>query len=209
MDLILLAGGTGDRSGLPYPKPLFQIKGKPIIRILIDLFKSIPEIEQIIVPCGDEVAEYCKDCVIVPPGSTRQESVHNGLRRVTTERVIIHEAVRPFITEEFVREVMNAEGDCVVPVVKVKPTIYDTDYAKECYEDRDSLREVQLPQVFNVRKLGRAHEKVYGNYFTDDSSLYCYYYDDYPTLIDGLDCNAKLTTPFDFKIAEAIWEAIH
>jgi 2-C-methyl-D-erythritol 4-phosphate cytidylyltransferase len=209
MDLVLLAGGSGDRSGLSYPKPLFPIHGKPVIRILIDLFRGMPEINQIIVPCDQEVAEHCADCVIVPPGRTRQESVYNGLQKVTTDRVVIHEAVRPFIAEEFARKVMDTEGDCVVPVVGVKPTIYNTNYDRECYEDRDDLREVQLPQMFDTRKLLIAHRSVEGNYFTDDSSLYCYYYDDYPALVDGLDCNLKLTTPTDFAIAEVLYDYCH
>ncbi len=205
MDLILLAGGTGDRSGLPYPKPLFPIHGKPIIRILIDLFR--PLVDQIIIPCGEEVAEVCTDCIIVTPGRTRQESVYNALQKVTTDRVIIHGAVRPFITEEFAKRVMAEFEDCIVPVVAVKPSVYNS---QNCWHEvRDWLREIQLPQVFNTRKLLKAHEEAKDMSWTDDSSLYCAHYDEYPRLIDGLDCNLKLTTPFDFKIATAIWEAIH
>lgn len=205
MDLILLAGGAGDRSGLPYPKPLFPIHGKPIIRILIDLFH--PLVDQIIIPCGEEVAEVCTDCIIVTPGRTRQESVYNALQKVTTDRVIIHEAVRPFITEDFVKTVMATEGDCVVPVVNVKPTIYNT--VLKWHEDRDDFREVQLPQTFDTKKLLAAHEESQGLIFTDDSSLYCYHFGEYPSLIGGLDCNLKLTTPSDFAIAEVLYDYCH
>lgn len=207
MDLILLAGGTGDRSGLPYPKPLFPIHGTPIIRILIDLFR--PLVDQIIIPCGEEVAEVCTDCIIVTPGRTRQESVYNALQKVTTDRVIIHEAVRPFITEDFIKRIMATDGDCVVPTVSVKPTIIDTEFGT--FPGRDTLLEVQLPQVFATGRLLEAHRQYDGSpwIFTDDSSLFSVVHNYWPTIIDGLDCNLKLTTPFDFKIATAIWEAIH
>lgn len=211
MDLILLAGGTGDRSGLPYPKPLFPIHGKPIIHILIDLFH--PLVDQIIIPCGEEVAEVCTDCIIVTPGRTRQESVYNALQKVTTDRVIIHEAVRPFVTGDFIRRVMDTEGCSVVPATPMKPTVfYTADSCEGRYLIRDKVFEIQLPQVFDARVLKEAHERAHGktpDNFTDDSSLLYYIGYPGPTLINGLDCNIKLTTPTDFAIAEALYDHCH
>jgi len=206
-DVILLAAGLGLRSGLSYPKQFYLLGGKPIVVYPLELFESMEEISRIIVASRDNRVQTYIDqykiskAVVIEGGDTRQESVKNALVYCQTDRVIIHEAVRPFITKEHVRELLSIDDTAVIPIESLNFTLYDT--SSELFPSRDTVFNVQLPQVFDRRILSGAHflaDKTY----TDDSSLLKDVFGISPAVIKGLEHNIKITTPLDFRLAEAI-----
>jgi 2-C-methyl-D-erythritol 4-phosphate cytidylyltransferase len=206
-DVILLAAGIGLRAGLDYPKQFYLLGGKPIMIYSLELFESMEEVSRIIVASRDErinkhIDQYkISKAVVVEGGETRQESVKNALVYCQTDRVIIHEAVRPFITKEHVRELLSIDDTAVIPIESLNFTLYDT--SSELFPSRDTVFNVQLPQVFDRRILSGAHflaDKTY----TDDSSLLKDVFGISPAVIKGLEHNIKITTPLDFRLAEAI-----
>jgi len=147
MDAIILAAGLGKRAKLNYPKQYFRLAGKPLIIIILDLFLKIKEINNIIVVVIPGIISEFEELLksyyfnlskikIVEGGNIRQESVLNGLRLVETERVLIHEAVRPFITKQHVLDLIGIDSDVVVPCVSIVPTISTKDGK---YIDRDNF----------------------------------------------------------------------
>jgi len=210
MDVIILAGGIGSRAKLNYPKQFMRLGGKPLIIHAVELFDKIIDIDKIIisviygeVDCFQNVLhDYGYDhCMCVNGGNSRQESVYNALQHCTTERVIIHEAVRPFVTRDFIQDMMSIEGNAIVPCLPVTSTVF----YKSDYLDRDKVLCVQLPQIFNTVLLKRAHESGRGKCYTDDSSTLFYELSITPIILEGLDENIKITTPLDIKIAEVIY----
>ena len=213
-DVIFLAAGKGKRAKLGYPKQLSLLGGKPIMIHSLELFQSMPEVERIIVATMTEkmsdIASLCDSyeitkATIVGGGNTRQESVYNAIQFVTTEKVLIHEAVRPFITKEFVSKIINGGigNNAVVPGMPLMPTIFDIE--KKNYPDRSKLFDIQLPQLFNTALLRDAHETARGQNFTDDSSLFYLITGNMPLFILGLEENIKITTPLDLILAEVIY----
>jgi 2-C-methyl-D-erythritol 4-phosphate cytidylyltransferase len=214
MDLILLAAGVGKRTNLMYPKQFMRLGGIPILVRSLQLFMDIPEISNIIITVipgtiseiENLISQYFKDTskiIVIDGGSTRQESVYLALQHVNSNRVIIHEAARPFITKKSVIDLMAVNGDAIVPCVPIVPTVASKD---KYFLNRDKLVNIQLPQVFNTKILKEAHEKGKGKNYSDDSSLVFEMCDVFPVLINGLEENIKITTKFDILLSEVLYE---
>jgi 2-C-methyl-D-erythritol 4-phosphate cytidylyltransferase len=213
MDVILLAAGTGSRAGLKYPKQFHAIKGKPMIVYSIEVLEKNEEIENIFI-CYERskldelkviLNNYLfKKTKLVLGGNTRQESVMCGLKVVESAKVMIHEAARPLISKDFVAEMIlkSEEIDCLVPVIDIPFTVAIGDSSMEGLLDRSTLKNIQLPQIFNSSILRKVHELANSEKFTatEDSMLFFKY--GYPVIfIEGRNSNIKITTPLDFIIA--------
>lgn len=218
IDVVILAAGQGTRAGLEYPKQFLRIAGKPAFIHAIELFEGHPEVENIILVAipgevnvfGKLVQDYGIEKVRVVPGDkgSRQLSVSNGLLYVKNKQVIIHEAVRPFVTDRFIYDMIHSAKVPLVPVVDVAPTIVSITEVNVNYVKRDYIKVVQLPQKFNTHELRVCHKRAIMDGkrdFTDDSSM-MWYYGQKINFIEGLEENVKITTPLDVKIAEVLYE---
>ena len=103
-DLILLAGGSGERMGLEYNKVLYKIKGKKeLYRYSLDFFIKDNDCENIILVSNHTDMEYFWDTIldkkvtITEGGHTRSESVKAGLQLVKADYVLIHDSARPLL----------------------------------------------------------------------------------------------------------------
>lgn len=130
---------------------------------------------------------------------------------MATEWVLVHDAVRPFVTHEQISELLNQlkSVDAAVLAVPVKDTIKEVapgmDVARTL--ERSSLWAVQTPQAFRRSLLVQAHEegKRKGLAATDDAMLVEAM--GMPVrVVKGDYSNLKLTTPEDMVLAEAIWK---
>lgn len=143
------------------------------------------------------------------PGLRRQDSVYNGFQAACpkAELICIHDAARPFITEELVSEVVLAAYEvgaaaAAVPVKSTIKTVCSSGFVKQTL-DRGNLWEIQTPQVIAPKLLAAgfkiAIEK--GLTVTDDVSLVELL--GLPVkLVSGLHCNIKITTPNDLLFAD-------
>ena len=222
IDVIYLAAGQGKRAKLGYPKQFARLGGKPIMIHGLEILQKIPEVSQIIVVrpmitgeslqdwrVEEVVLEYgINKAVFVEGGRTRQESVRRGLEMVATDYVLIAEAVRPFITEDFVKRIIQLPGNCVTPWMSSISTVLSA--AGEPM-DRERIGEVQMPQKYFTNILTAAHYKAEAanNTYTDDMALVIKEIKVRPILMAGLEENIKINTPLDLIIAEAIYNAGH
>jgi 2-C-methyl-D-erythritol 4-phosphate cytidylyltransferase len=218
MNVVYLTAGQGIRANLGYPKQYQYIGGKPLFIHGIEILNSIKEIDRIIIVADDSHQIYnineimkivfsyaCNKCEIIKGGSTRQESVFEGLKYVTTDEVLICEAVRPFITKEFVRNIIKLNGN-VVPYTKLNSTPFNKKTGKT-YK-RDDVVCVQTPQKYNTRELINCHEFALSQNIncTDDLDLMKKTSQDSNfTFIEGLIDNIKITYPSDLIIANALF----
>ncbi|MEL6222973.1 MAG: 2-C-methyl-D-erythritol 4-phosphate cytidylyltransferase [Cyanobacteria bacterium J06627_8] len=153
-----------------------------------------------------------KPIEFIQGGSTRQESVYNGLHALPQDahHVLIHDGARCLATPDLFNRCADALNDvsgfiAAVPVTDtIKVVSPDTNIIEQT-PDRSNLWAAQTPQGFDVAKLKACHEKgrTEGWTVTDDAALFeqC----NLPVhIVRGEETNLKVTTPVDLAIAEFI-----
>lgn len=216
--LLFLSGGTGSRMGSSVPKQYMELAGKPIVMHILERIERIESIAEIVIVCAPEYREHLEAIILksgikkricfANAGNTRQESVRSGLREVTSELMILHEAARPFVKQEdFERLIdfpkLNATFGRSIPfsVIRGHSNI-------EGILDRTELVNVQLPQKFETRLLKEAHEKAFveKKTFTEDAGMIFHYFPQVEVgICEGPEYDIKLTTPMDFSYGNLIY----
>jgi len=218
VNLILLAGGLGNRMQKSVPKQLLLLHGKPIIMHILERIDPIQEIDRVIVTCPKNFIQQIKrvhqsyhltkPCKFIHGGDTRQESVYLALKHVTSPIVLIHEAVRPFVRkEEFINLIKHPANNAVLGTDIPFTVLKGKEYIEEILE-RATLINVQLPQKFETQKLLSAHQEARQEkrHFTEDAGLFLTYNkSDKVSILPGTEYNIKITKPIDLKIAEVIY----
>jgi 2-C-methyl-D-erythritol 4-phosphate cytidylyltransferase len=219
---LILAGGKGTRFQSPVPKQLVLLNGKSILEYSLDIVEVLNDIELtvlVIDPSYEQmfrgIAEkYNKKIEFCEGGSTRQESVYNGLTRINELiplkeklKVLIHDRARPFARSVFqsVLKKLKTE-EAVVPVIKTKDTIYIIKDEKVVdIPCRDHLFNVQTPQGFSFSAIFDCHrlaDKKQMHTFTDDGSLYSAFQKTQPAIVAGESMNFKITDKKDMLLGE-------
>lgn len=165
---MLVAAGSGSRLG-GRPKQYRRIAGKSVLAHALDHLRHdvISEVLVVIGP-GQEAdfAEAVGDRALPSPvtgGATRQQSVCNGLEalavRGDVERVLIHDAARPFVPASVIEALEAALETHVgaVPVLPVSDTLARADDLLGDTVPRDGLFRVQTPQAFRFDAILAAH----------------------------------------------------
>ena len=203
-------------------KPYLELLDKPILSHTIGVFDQSSVVDAIFVIVDEMDFDVCRSAVIGPydfqkvadlvsGGETRQDSVCNGLKVLPkdTDFVVVHDGVRPFVTDGMIFTCLEAAADwgAAVAAVPVKDTIKITDSDGFVVDtpDRNRLWSVQTPQVFRRDLLIEAHQhaRQEGLQLTDDAALVeqlglrvkC---------VMGSYGNLKITTPEDLIVAEAL-----
>ena len=222
---IIVAAGKGTRMGGRVSKQFLLLEGREILAHTIDAFEKSPLINRIVLVANETEAveqiiaknHYQKIYTIVQGGAERQDSVKNGLDAIPgeTDIVLIHDGVRPFVTEKMLKEAIAAAQteDGAIVGMPVKDTIKICD-KRRCViatPNRESLMQIQTPQVFRVDLIIAAYKKAYANDFhgTDDASV-AEFAGLHPRVVAGSYRNIKITTAEDMEIAAAfLREGIH
>lgn len=219
---LIPAAGMGKRMGASINKQYLLLGGKPILAHTLQLFEDAEFIDEIypIVPldeisyCRQEVVErygFAKVRQIIAGGAERQHSVLNGLRAIAAagadDIVLIHDGVRPFVTQETLRrsiEVARKHQGALV-AVPVKDTVK---VARDGFAvgtpPRTALWLAQTPQTFRYDIIRAAHESAAAEDYlcTDDASL-LERVGEHSHIVIGDYRNIKITTPEDMILAEA------
>ena len=224
---IIMAAGSGTRMGAEMPKQFIELEGKAILHRTIEVFlNACPGVNIItVLPEShmDYWRQYCLDrnfiCpqILVKGGITRFHSVKNALEKVPTEALVaVHDAVRPLVTESFVKS-MFEKAETTPALIPVIPCV-DTMKVLEKKNvhgveelvtmqgqsvDRSILYAAQTPQIFHSEILKDAYGQAFDTAFTDDASVVLKYGKNLSYLI-GERFNIKLTTQDDLVLAKAI-----
>lgn len=181
---IIVAAGASHRMG--FDKLSYRLPGgKTVLETSVAAFAAHPQVDELILVAGGNlpacqaIAAACpKPCTVVGGGATRADSVCNGLRAAKGQLVAIHDAARPFVSEQVITDAL-AEAEAMgaaAPAVAVKDTIkIANDGAVVQTPDRAALFAVQTPQCFRQNLYWKALEAVQGEkvrLVTDDCSLF-------------------------------------
>lgn len=207
--VVIVMAGKGSRAKLSVNKALAMVEGRPLFMYSYMQFKKVGA-QIVLVAKEDEIEEIKKyvdeDTIITVGGSTRAKSVYNGLLMCTNEKVLVHDAARPFIEEEIINKVVDAldKNKAAYVGVKVKDTIRDITINEVI--KRDDLIAAQTPQAAYLEDLKGAYEVAFkmGYEPTDDISVLEKYTNIKAKLIEGNEVNFKITTPYDVELAKII-----
>lgn len=221
--VLIPAAGMGRRMGASINKQYLQLGDVPIVARTISIFEQAPFIDGIFLVIPEEEIPYCREHVveacgfskvleIVPGGKERQHSVMNGLKALQRlahkdDVVLIHDGVRPFITQSLLQEsiAVALSNDGALVAVPVKDTIKTVrDGIVVDTPARDALWQAQTPQSFRFSIIHAAHLAAEREGFvgTDDASL-VERQGGTVRVVRGDYRNIKITTPEDLVLAEA------
>ncbi len=215
--VLIVAAGSGQRFGGAVPKQYQTLAGKPLLRHCLETFAAHPGISGVLVainpdhrPLYDQAASGLPH--LLPPiqgGSSRQDSVLNGLERLGAEKpdlVLIHDAARPLIDADTISRTIAALAAhrAVLVAVPVVDTIKrGKDGRVGDTVDRRDLWRAQTPQAFHFPDILAAHRRFAGRELTDDAALA--EAAGIPVMfVLGSERNFKVTTQEDMERAERI-----
>ena len=219
------AAGRGARMGSQTPKQYLALGGQPLLVHSLRVLDSSAAVSEIILAVPEADREYClneivsrhgfhKVTKVVPGGAQRQDSVRHALDAAGEENelVLVHDAVRPFLTPDMVDKVIQraAQVGGAVVAIQMRDTVKQVgvDGLIQQTMDRRSLWLAQTPQAFKVKILREVHRKAQleGVHATDDAQLMERY--GHPVaVVEGSGDNIKVTRPEDLAMGEAILAA--
>ncbi|MGK2956167.1 MAG: 2-C-methyl-D-erythritol 4-phosphate cytidylyltransferase [Solirubrobacterales bacterium] len=209
---LIVAAGSGQRLGATVPKALVPVGGRPMYDWSLVACREANSVSRIViaVPPGSAGDFLAGDAELVDGGDARSKSVANGLGRVETEFVVVHDAARPLVTPELIDAavgalVEDADVDAVIAAAPVTDTIkrVSPDEVVTGTLDRSELRSVQTPQVFRTDALRRAIAEGDVDNATDDAFL-IESAGGRVALLIAPPTNIKITVSSDIELAELL-----
>lgn len=219
-----MAPPVGDKPGAS--KQFAELQGMPILVRTLLKFAECAEITSIYVALRKgEIAPFRerlqretpqilrKNLVLLEGGEHRQQSVANALAGVSAaadDIVLVHDAVRPFVTSEIIRDVTAAAGKhgAAIAGVPAVDTVKQVERTAEgalikATIPREKIVLAQTPQGFRYEVLKKAFDEATADGFmgTDEASLV--ERSGHPVVVVmGSARNIKITTPADLSLAE-------
>ncbi|HOI30605.1 MAG TPA: 2-C-methyl-D-erythritol 4-phosphate cytidylyltransferase [Melioribacteraceae bacterium] len=213
---IIPSGGKGLRTSSPLPKQYLRFKGKELIAYTIDLFQQSKMIDEIIVSAQRDFFPLINEIKIrngftkmrdpVEGGSERQYSVFNAVKSLNAsgdDIIVVHDAVRPFLSEEILENSINTamESGSAVVAIKAKDTLIKGNSDVDSYLDRNQIYYVQTPQVFRYNIFIDSIKKAEKNGFLGtDESMIVYNAGFKVKIVEGSSFNFKITSDDDLKL---------
>lgn len=201
-DVIVVAGGKGNRADLGFNKVLFKMaNGKSVIENNIDIFLNDKDCQKIILVINEKIDFNNNKLILVKGGKERFDSVMNGLNEVSSEYVLIHDGARPFLNIKALEKLKNKleEKDAVVLGKMASDTIkiINNDKVVETL-NRNNIFIAETPQGFKTSLIKDCYKNKDDNYYFDDASLVESFNHEVYIVIDEYN-NKKLTSKEDFK----------
>ena len=217
---VIVAAGKGKRMGTEISKQFLPLRGKEILAHTVEKFEHAENIRDIVLVTGQDSLQDVQDMAqeygwqkiisVVAGGKERQDSVWNGLLAVSedTEIVLIHDGVRPFVTEDILNlsiETAVEMGGCVAGVpAKDTIKVCNSENISVDTPDRSTLWQIQTPQTFQKERIVKAYKQAKDAGFIGTDAASLAEYSGYPVkVIMGSYRNIKITTQEDLLIGEA------
>lgn len=211
---IVLAAGNSIRYGQNYNKNLEIVNSKTVLEYSLNEFNKNKKIDNIIIACKESELENINNIIYktrsnkpikaVIGGKSRQESVYNSINSTDSDIVIIHDAARPMLKQEYINtcinEMKNFKG--VTIGVKSKDTIKIADNSGIIKQTtkRENTWIIQTPQCFDRLSLLEAHNKFKNDLDITDDCMILERNNDIVKIIPGDYSNIKLTTYEDLNL---------
>ena len=231
--VIIPAAGLGTRmaaAGKPAParsKQFLEVGGQPILFHALRRFAAVPAVTEILlvlrqaeIPGLELALQSANDALLaakplrlVVGGETRQDSVANGLTALNCAEddiVLVHDAVRPFVDERIITDVIAAVAKygAAIAGLPAVDTVKQVDRTAEgalihATIPREKIVLAQTPQGFRcgLLKQAFAQAKAEGFQGTDEASVVEHLGHEVAVVM-GSPRNIKITQPGDLALAE-------
>src|SRR6202043_1346883 len=228
---ILPAAGLGTRMGAETPKQFLELDGVPIVILGLRSVAACELVTDIIVATrGDEVErlekrireeKFEQSVRVVRGGDSRQDSVAQALQLVSndTDIVLVHDAVRPFVTRDQITRVIEEARKCRAAILGI-PAMDTVKEVKRASlpEDvalitatipRERVVLAQTPQAFSTKLLKEAFARAQadGASASDDAGLVERLGHEGHVVL-GSERNMKITKPADMELARFYLERV-
>ena len=227
----ILAGGVGSRMHMAdMPKQFLPLGDKPIIIHTLEKFLTAPELDAVYIGVHADWVNYMNDLIekyipestaknvhAIAGGSDRNETILNIVTAIeadygeSEEHIIVsHDAVRPFVTLRMIEENIKyakqyGAVDTVTAAVDTIVVSEDGRFIADIPERR-KMYQGQTPQSFKINLL----KELYNSLTTEEKEILtdackiCVVRNHPVYLVEGSYTNIKVTTPGDYKIAQAM-----
>ena len=226
----IMAGGTGKRMGnTKLPKQFLTLGKKPIIIHTLEKFILNDKFEKIVVSTPNEWAGYTNDIIkkfhiedervcVISGGKERNDTLKLAIEYIEKENgiseedvLVVHDAVRPFITKKIIDENLKAaeKYKCVDTTIPAFDTIVKGKNGEVVdIPIRDFMYQGQTPQTFHIKTLMTALDTLTDKErdILSDSCKIMLLNGQKVGMVEGDVSNIKITTPFDLKVASTIIE---
>lgn len=220
---IILAGGSGLRTGIGRPKQFVEILDKPVLAYTIEIFQNHPEIDAIEIVCHKLWRNYLKNMLIkydltkvkwvTDGGDTFQNSVINGMNNLRDkikldDYVLIQYGAAPFTSYKIVTDVirvMKKHGSSftATPCCQLMGS-NDENGESKTWVDRDKYIQIACPYGFKYSYLldiyRRAEEQGLLDIIEPHTTSLMYALGDTMYQAYGNQTNIKITTKEDLYL---------
>lgn len=228
----ILAGGSGSRMNSPVPKQFLMLGDAPVFVHSVRTFLKDSRIKQIWIGsngdwyelASEQIAEYFggdKRVMLCEGGADREGTLQNILKGICdtneiteSDVVLIHDAVRPFVTQRIINDVVAEMNFCSAcnTVIPVNDTIISSENGKSIsgIPVRSELFAGQSPQGFKIRALLDAFNNLDPEtraHLTETTKV-CFVQGIPVHIIKGEFYNFKITTPYDLQMANFVLDYI-
>jgi 2-C-methyl-D-erythritol 4-phosphate cytidylyltransferase len=226
---LIFAGGVGRRmSSSAKPKQFLELHGKPIIVYTLEAFENCEAVDGIAVVCIksyiDELNKFIrrhelkKTVAIVPGDDSGFGSICNGLSALDgicsrDDIVLIHDGVRPFIDSRVIAENISCAkqyGNAITAIpVTEGVSVSEDGFTVDEFMNRNLVYTTRAPQTFRYGEIFDLYKRAQSeNFEAIESAHLCSHYGIKLHMVMGSPNNIKITTPTDYYIFKAIYEAI-
>lgn len=222
--VLIVAGGSGRRSGFNCPKQYLPLLGNTVIGHSVALFAHDPSCQAIYIAISPDHRQLCADALkgltdtvvlLETAGNTRQSTIRASLAELAARKIIndettllVHDAARPCVTQNLIDTIMRARSEgheAVIPAVAITDTLrrIDQQTGAATDVDRSGIHAIQTPQAFDAMLLHDLHQRYRSEEFTDDAALFSRA-GLTPVYIPGTRDNLKITYADDITAVIAI-----
>lgn len=220
MGVVIVAAGTGSRTGSAELKQFRWIAGRPMLLHSVQNFQARADVAMVVAVlprayAGDPppwIFQSDLDRLLISVGGReRGESVMNGLEDLPSEVrvVVVHDAARPLVPAHVVDDVIESAraGRATLAALPVTDTLkrIGADGTVLSTVDREHLWRAQTPQAFPRDVIDAVYRRARSENVvaTDDAAL-CELYGIPVHVVRGSELSMKITAERDFALAEAL-----
>ena len=177
--VLLMMGGSGTRFGANIPKQFIEVEGQPVFSYVMDKYDRFTKVDSIVLVCHASWVEYADEWArklriakyagTVAGGSTRSESVRNGLRKLAefardSDVVLIHDATHPYLDEGSTADAIRETQKYGAATLGRKQfdTVYRTDDDDNLVAviPREQVVSGASPELFTFGPIHRIYEEA-------------------------------------------------
>ena len=221
---VILAAGSGSRTGLATPKQFLPLGGKTVLEHSVQTFNNHKGIDQVVIVTAPEFMDRVKDIVkangwtkvtaVLAGGKERFDSSLAAVRHFSDQPetvMLFHDAARPLVSDRIITDTLKAmeQYDAVDVAIPAVDTIVQCNREgtyMESIQDRNLLWRMQTPQGFRQKTIQEAYQIALKDpHFTatDDCGTVLRYLPDVKVgIVRGSERNIKLTYADDLSLLE-------